>query len=133
MTDYSINKIRRILVVGNEAEISPLISIMLNSETVRVDTVEDGEMAEKMLQERDYALCIIDLGTLMAKDKQLYQYMNEKYPNLLNGAIFTAGGVVVEDANVFMAQIDRQFLHKPFALDRLKEMVLNTIKYTNAF
>ena len=132
MTDYSNNKIRRILVIENEAEISPLISRMLNSETVRVDTIKDGEMAEQMLQERDYALCIIDLGTFMAKDKQLYRYMNEKYPNLLNGAIFTAGGVLDEDAKVFMAQIGRQFLHKPFAPDRLKEMVLNTIKYSNA-
>lgn len=118
-------------MVENESEISPFISRMLNSETVRVDVADDGEMAEKMLQSRDYALCIIDLGAFMAKDKQLYQYMHEKYPNLLNGAIFTAGGVVDEDAKIFMAQTDRQFLHKPFAPDRLKEMVLNTIKYTN--
>ena len=131
MKDYSTSKIRRILVVENETEISPLISRMLDSETVRVDTANDGETAEKMLQARSYALCIIDLETFMAKDKQLYQYMNEKYPDLLNGAIFTGWGIVNGDAKVFMAQTGRQFLHKPFPPDRLKEMVLNTIKHTN--
>jgi DNA-binding response OmpR family regulator len=34
-------------VVENESEISPFISRMLNSETVRVDVADDGEMAEK--------------------------------------------------------------------------------------
>jgi len=131
MENYSTDKIRRILVVENRSEISPFISNMLNSETVRVEVAIDGEMAEKMLQAGDYALCIIDLDTFMANDKQLYQYMNERFSKLLNGAIFTAEGVVDGDAKVFMAETNRQFLHKPFAPDRLKEMVLNTIKNTN--
>ena len=131
MQNYSTDRIRRILVVENESEISPFISNMLNSETVRVEVAVNGEMAETMLQEREYALCIIDLDTFMAKDKHLYQYMKVKYPALLKGSIFTEGGVVDGDAKVFMAETNRQFLHKPFAPDRLKEMVLNTIKYTN--
>jgi DNA-binding response OmpR family regulator len=101
---------------------------MLNSETVKVDSAVDGDMAEKMLEQKEYALCIIDLGAFMAKDEQLRQYMSEKYPALLNGAKFTSGGIVAEDARVFMAQTKRQYLHKPFAPEWLKEMVSNTIK-----
>jgi DNA-binding NtrC family response regulator len=122
------SQIRRILVVENASEISPLISKMLDSETVKVDVTDDGDMAEKMLEQKEYVLCIIDLGAFMAKDEQLRQYMTEKYPTLLNGAIFTAGGIVAEDARVFMAQTKRQYLHKPFAPEWLKEMVSNAIK-----
>jgi DNA-binding NtrC family response regulator len=114
---------KRILVVEDEPEVSLVCSKILNSKSLQVDIAGDGEMAERMLQERDYILCIIDLGTLMAKDKRLHEYMNEKYPNLLNGAIFTAGGVVAGDTKVLMAQTRRLFLHKPFAPEWLKEMV----------
>ena len=123
-----ISQIRRILVVENSIEISPLISKMLNSETVKVDVAVNGDIAENMLEQREYALCIIDLAAFMAKHEQLRHYMSEKYPALLNGAIFTAGGIVAEDARVFMAQTKRQYLHKPFAPEWLKEMVSNTIK-----
>ena len=119
--------VRRILVVEHQPEISPFISEILSGKAVEVDVADGGEMAEKMLQGKDYTLCIIDLGTLMEKDKQLYQYMNEKYPNLLNGAIFTAGGEVAGDSKVFMAQTGRLFLHKPFAPEWLKEIVSKTL------
>jgi DNA-binding response OmpR family regulator len=128
MKDHSTDVVKRILVVENESELSPFISNMLNSKVVQIDIAKDGETAERLLQERDYTLCVVDLGTLMAKDKQLYQYMNEKYPNLLKGAIFTAEGVVAGDAQVFMAQTGRLFLHKPFAPEWLKEMVNTSLR-----
>jgi DNA-binding NtrC family response regulator len=127
MKDYSTDGRKRILVVENESEISPFISKVLTSKAVEVDVAGDGDIAEKMLQGKDYILCIIDLGTLMAKDKQLYQYMSEKYPKLLNGAIFTAGGVVAGDAKVFMEHPIKLFLHKPFAPEWLKEIVSKTL------
>ena len=127
MKDYSTDGRKRILVVENESEISLFIPEILSGKAVEIDVAHDGEMAEKLLQERDYALCIIDLRTLMAKDKQLYRYMNEKYPNLINGAIFTTGDVVAGDAKIFMEQAGRLFLHKPFAPEWLKEMVINAL------
>src|SRR4030042_6173331 len=127
MKDYSTDGTKRILVVESEPELSPFISRVLTSKAIKVDVVDNGEMAEKMLRERDYSLCIIDLVTLMAKDKKLYQYMNEKYPKLLTRALFTAGGVVDGDAKVFMAQTGRLFLHKPFAPEWLKEIVSKSL------
>jgi DNA-binding NtrC family response regulator len=114
---------RRILVVEDEPEISLVCSRILTNKALEVDIAHDGGMAEEMLQRTNYALCLIDLKTLMTKDKQLYQYMNEKYPKLLNGAIFTSTGVVAGDTQVFMDQTTRLFLHKPFAPEWLKEIV----------
>jgi DNA-binding response OmpR family regulator len=115
--------VKRILVVEDEPEISLVCSKILTSKVLEVDIAHDGEMAEEMLQRKGYDLCLIDLGTLMKKDKQLCQYMNEKYPKLLKGAVFTAGGVVAGDTKVFMDQTPRLFLHKPFAPEWLKEIV----------
>jgi DNA-binding response OmpR family regulator len=127
MKGYGNSEKIRILVVENESEISPFISKILNSATIEIDVAGDGEIAERMLHEKDYTLCIIDLGTLMIKDKELYQYMNEKYPKLLNGAIFTEEGVSEGDSKAFMAQTSRLFLHKPFAPEWLKEMVIKAL------
>jgi DNA-binding NtrC family response regulator len=115
--------IKRILVVEDEPEISLVCSKILTSKVLEVDIAHDGEMAEEMLQRKNYDLCLIDLATLMKKDKKLCQYMNEKYPKLLKGAVFTAGGVVAGDTKVFMDQTARLFLHKPFAPEWLKEIV----------
>jgi DNA-binding NtrC family response regulator len=120
--------VKRILVVEDEPEISLVCSKILTSEALEVDIAHDGEMAEEMLQRKDYALCLIDLKALMTKDKQLYQYMNRKYPKLLNGAIFTAPGVVAGDTKVFMDQTARLLLHKPFAPEWLKEIVGKALK-----
>jgi DNA-binding NtrC family response regulator len=122
---------KRILVVEDEPGISLVCSKILTSEVVKVDIAHDGEMAEEMLQRKDYALCIIDLKTLMTKDKQLHQYMNRKYPELLNGAIFTAPGVVAGDSKDFIGQTARLFLHKPFAPEWLKELVGKTLGQVN--
>lgn len=84
-------------MVEDEPEISLLCSKILTSKMIKVDIAYDGEMGEEMLEKKDYTLCLIDLGTLMKKDKQLCRYMNEKYPKLLKGAVFTAEGVVAGD------------------------------------
>ena len=120
--------VKSILVVEDEPEISLVCSKILTSEVIKVDIAHDGEMAEEMLQKKDYALCLIDLGTLMKKDKQLCRYMNEKYPKLLKGAVFTAEGVVDGDSKDFMGQTARLFLHKPFAPEWLKEIVVRALR-----
>ena len=81
-----------------------------------------------MLQRKGYNLCLFDISTPAVNGRQLYEYIIEKYPNLLNGAIFTAGSAVTEDAKVFMVQTGRLFLRKPFAPEWLKEIVSNTLK-----
>ncbi len=117
-----------VLVVEDEPEISLVCSKILTSKSLKVDIAHDGEMAEEMLKRKDYDLCLIDLGTLMKSDKQLCQYMNEKYPKLLKGAVFTAGGVLTGDSKHFMGQTTRLFLHKPFAPEWLKEIVIKALK-----
>jgi len=120
--------VKRILVVEDEPEISLVCSKILTSKVLKVDIAHNGEMAEEMLQRKDYDLCLIDLGTLMKNDKQLCQYMNEKYPKLLKGAVFTGEGMVAGDSKDFMGQTARLFLHKPFAPEWLKEIVSRALK-----
>jgi DNA-binding NtrC family response regulator len=123
--------VKRILVVEDDPEISLVCSKILTSKALEIDIAHDGKMAGEMLERKNYTLCLIDLKTLMKNDKQLYQYMNEKHPKLLNGAIFTGVGLVAGRSKVFMKQTPRLFLHKPFAPEWLKEIVGKTLSQVN--
>jgi DNA-binding response OmpR family regulator len=59
---------------------------------------------------------------------QLYQYVNEKRPELANRVIFTTGDVVGGDTRSFLEQTGRPFLPKPFTPDELKTIVRETLR-----
>ena len=119
--------VTRVLVMEDEPSISQVCLRALTSEEFEVDIAVNGAIARDMLREKDYDLCLIDIRTPVMNGRQLYQCIQEKHPELLNGVIFTTG-VAGGDTQSFLEQTGRPFLPKPFTPDELKTIVRETLR-----
>ena len=119
-------EVKRILVVEDEPAICEVCQRVLTSEGFDVDIAANGEVAQDMLEEKDYDLCLIDIRTPVMNGKQLYQVIINQYPELANGTIFTTGDVLDGYTDRFLELAGKQFLAKPFTPDELKTIVRET-------
>jgi DNA-binding response OmpR family regulator len=101
---------------------------VLTREGFEVDVAVNGRLAQDMIEERQYHLCLIDIRTPEMNGTELYQWLQKKYPRLVNQVIFTTGGVMDEKAMAFIEQSGRPFLPKPFTPDELIAVVEKALK-----
>ena len=120
--------VKRVLVVEDEPAISDVCRRVLISEGFEVDIAVNGMIAQDMIEEKQYDLCLIDMRTPSMNGKELYQWLEEKHPRLASRVIFTSGDVMAEDTQSFLEQAARPFLPKPFAPDELKAIVKETLR-----
>ena len=114
---------KTILVVEDEPAISEVCRRVLSSEGFRVDIAANGLVAQNMIEERQYDLCLIDIRTPQMNGKELYQWLKEKHQPLAGRVIFTTGDVMSGDTEAFLEQAACPFLPKPFTPDELKAIV----------
>jgi len=119
---------KRILVVEDEPAISQVCLRTLTSEGFEVDIAVNGNVAQDMLEKKDYDLCLIDIRTPVMNGKELYQWLEEKHPQLASRVIFTTGDVMGKDIQGFLDQTPRPFLPKPFTPDELRTIVRETLR-----
>ena len=116
-------KTKRILVVEDEPAISNVCQRVLTGEGFEVDVAANGKIAQKMIQQKQYDLCLIDIRTPTMSGKELYQWLKEAQPQLANKIIFTTGDVIGGDTQSFLKQVAKPFLPKPFAPDELRNII----------
>ena len=121
-------EVKKILVVEDEPGISQVCLRVLTGEGYEVDIAINGEVAQNMLAEKDYDLCLIDIRTPVMNGKQFYQVIITKYPGLINGVIFTTGDIMDGYTQRFLELADRPFLAKPFDPDELKIIISETVR-----
>lgn len=69
--------------------------------------------------EEDYDLLSIDVRTPVMNGKQLYEYIKDRCPKLINRVVFTTGDVISGETQIFIEQGSWPLLPKPFTLDKL--------------
>jgi len=119
---------KRILVVEDEPAICEVCLRVLTGEGFEVDIAINGEVAQHMLGEKDYDLCLIDIRTPVMNGRQLYHYIEDKHPELVSRVLFTTGDVIANDTRGFLEQASRPFLPKPFTTGELKTIVTETLR-----
>ena len=119
---------KRILVVEDEPAICQICLRVLTGEGFEVDIAVNGGVAQDMLREKDYDLCLIDIKTPVMNGKQLYQVIIDKHPELANGVIFATGDVIDGYTQRFLELASRPYLLKPFTPDELKTIVKETLR-----
>jgi len=119
---------KRILVVEDEPSICDLCRRVLSSVYFEIDIAANGKVAQEMIVEKQYDLCLLDIRTPEMDGKELYQWMQEKHLQLASRVIFTSGSVIGKDTMAFIDQTGRPFLPKPFTPDELKTIVTETLK-----
>ena len=119
--------IKRILVVEDEPAINEVCQRVLTSEGFEVDIAVNGRVAQDILEEKQYDLCLIDIRTPEMNGFELYQWLKEKYPQQAERVIFTTGDVMGGDTVTFIEQTGRSYLPKPFVPNDLKAVVRETL------
>jgi len=119
---------KRILVVEDEPAINAICRRVLTGEGFEVDIAVHGKVAQDMIEEKQYNLCLIDIRLPAMTGKELYQWLKEKHPQLASRVIFTTGDSMGGDTQIFLEQADRPFLPKPFTPDELKAIVRETLR-----
>lgn len=114
---------KKILVVEDEPAICQVCLRTLTAEGFEVDIAVNGAIAEKMLGEKDYDLCLIDLRTPIMNGKQLYQLILERHPQFADRVIFTTGDVLGDRLEALLGDAKRPYLPKPFTPDELIAVV----------
>jgi len=119
---------KKILLVEDETAICELCQRVLSSEGFQVDTAANGKVAQDMIVEKQYDLCLIDVRLPAMTGKELHQWLKEKHPKLASRVIFTTGDVMGGDTQIFLEQASRPFLPKPFTQNDLKAVARETLK-----
>lgn len=119
---------KRILVVEDEPVICDICIRVLTGEGFKVDIAANGELAEARLKEGDYDLILIDIKTPVMNGKELYQWINEKYPELVSRVIFTTGDTAEVHTQRFLKLAQRPYLPKPFTPDELRGIARETLR-----
>ena len=118
----------KILSVEDEPSIRQLCQRVLTSQGYQVDFAINGVAAESMLMKADYDLLLVDIKTPVMDGKQLYRYIEKRYPELADRVIFTTGDVIGDDTQDFLEQTGRPFLLKPFSPDELRALVRDNMR-----
>ena len=119
---------KRILVVEDEPSIGNMCQRVLTREGFEVDIAVNGRVAQDMIEEKQYDICLIDIRTPKMSGAELYQWLQKKYPQLASRVIFTTGSVMVEKTMAFLEQTGRPFLPKPFTPNELTAIVKEALK-----
>jgi len=119
---------KRILVVEDEPAICEFCLRVLTSEGFEVDIAVNGKVAQDMIEEQQYDLCLIDIRLPAMTGKGLHQWLEEKHPQLASRVIFTTGDGMGGDTQSFLEQAARPFLPKPFTPDELKTIMRGTLE-----
>jgi DNA-binding response OmpR family regulator len=101
---------------------------VLTREGFEVDIAVNGRIAQDMLEERQYHICLIDIRTPEINGTELYHWLQKKYPQVANQVIFTTGSLIDEKTMTFIEQSGRPFLPKPFTPDELTAIVKEALK-----
>ena len=123
-----VGTVKKILVVEDEPLISKVCRRVLTSEGLEVDIAVNGQVAQDMIEKKQYDFCLIDIRTPAMNGKELYQWLQESHPALAGRVIFTSGDVMGSDTYSFLEQAGRPFLPKPFTPDEIKAIIRETLK-----
>lgn len=116
---------KRILIVDDHEEIRDLLSKFFRSSGYEVESVEDGEMAVKKVNEKRYDLVVTDYMMPKMNGFDLLKKLKMDNPQL---PILVISGSAVEEAFFTQSGADA-FLAKPLDILRMKilvEKILNS-------
>lgn len=119
---------KRILVVEDEPAICQVCLRTLTAQGFEVDIAVNGAIAGKMLGQKDYDLCLIDLRTPIMNGKQLYQLILDEHPEVAGKVIFTTGDVLGDKLESLLGDSEVPYLPKPFTPDELIKAVKEALE-----
>ena len=118
-------RVRRVLVVDDEADLRELLELTLVGMGFDVDCAPDVQSALALLAERDYALCLTDMRLPDGDGLQLVAAVAQRGASTPI-AVITAHGSA-ENAVAALKAGAFDYLAKPVALDALRSLVRSAV------
>lgn len=115
----SMDTSRRVLVVDDQPDILRFVRAALEDEGFAVDTALDGESAVRIAGQRAPGVVLLDWGLPGMGGEEVAASLRQRHAELPI-AIITADGRAAEKADRSSAY---GYLHKPFSLEQLLELV----------
>lgn len=122
------NGVKTILVVEDESNIVKLCWKTLTGEGFEVDIAANGRVAQGMVERKRYTLCLIDIRTPEMDGMELFHWLEDRHPEMLNKVVFTTGDTMRGQTSRFIEQSGVPFLPKPFTPGELQTVVSNALK-----
>ncbi|AWI52189.1 DNA-binding response regulator [Aquabacterium olei] len=116
----------RVLLAEDEHALGEWLSKALARSGTQVDWVDDGQLAERALDDTDYDALILDLGLPGLTGRQLLQRLRAR-DRRLPVLILTARDSLAERVQALNQGAD-DFLAKPFALEELEARLMALVR-----
>jgi DNA-binding response OmpR family regulator len=123
---------KNILVVEDEPKIGEVYQRVLSSEGFAVDIAVNGGLAQEMMMQKEYDLCLIDIRMPVMGGKELFQVILNRHPRLARRVIFATGDMMDGYTERFLELTGRPYLSKPFSPRDLITIVKETLKQTQS-
>ncbi|WP_421711064.1 sigma-54-dependent transcriptional regulator [Alcanivorax sp.] len=119
-----------ILVVDDEADLRELLVITIGRMKLKATAAESLAAAKKALDEQTFNLCLTDMNLGDGTGLELLQYISRHCPEMPTAVITAYGSMeTATDAMKFGAY---DFIAKPIALDRLRQLIEDGLGISNA-
>ena len=107
---------KTVLVVDDEEPVLDLLRLYLQRLGHQPEVAHSGEEALLKIDRQEYDLIICDVRMPGVDGHQVYQYVKNKYPELLSRLIFVTGDTLHETTHKFLEECGCPVLIKPFLL-----------------
>lgn len=115
-----------VLVVDDDPEIRDLVRWLLEDEGWTVETAADGRAALDQATRIRPALIVLDMGLPLLSGEEVARRLHDVYADPPPIVVVSADGRAGERAARIGAA---SFLHKPFDVDELADLVRSTLKH----
>ena len=114
----------KVLLLEDEPVISRATGRTLTAEGYEVDVAANGLIAkDKVDAQNDYEFLILDIKTPTMNGMELYDYLEQEHPELLERVIFVTGDSLGSSTRTFLERVKRPCLDKPYTPAQLRNMI----------
>ena len=113
----------RILVVDDEPHILHYMRVTLESWGHHVELANDGTDALERALGHPFDAIICDLRMPKLGGREMYEDLTRQHPAVAERIIFATGDTVRGDTLSFLEGLGRPYLHKPFTLAELRQVL----------
>ncbi len=121
----------RILIVDDEPAIRQFCQRVLTKQGFEVDTAANGRVVQPMVSKQKYDIFLFDMKMPLMDGRELYQWLEEVYPQIVNRVAFMTGSAIGQDTESFLQNSGRQVMLKPFTTEELIMTVTHTLEAIN--
>ncbi|HEY50814.1 MAG TPA: response regulator [Dehalococcoidia bacterium] len=122
---------KKILIVEDEEVIANICRTVLVNEGFNVDIAVDCRIAQKMINQNHYDLCLLDILIPKMSGRQLYQWLLRKHPQTAEKVIFCTGLAIEGNIKKFLEKSGCPLLLKPFSPDELTGIIQEALRWQN--